>query len=143
MRYQHAGAQPVYAPNSFGGPQADPARNPDPTWQVDGDIVRTAQTLHSEDDDFGQAGSLYREILSDTDRQHLVENLVGHLNADVETAVQERSVEHWRQVDADLGAKVAAGIGLDGSPSRAQAGNGAVPEHPGQPAEQAAEPARG
>ena len=28
MRYQHAGSQPVYAPNSFGGPKADPEKYP-------------------------------------------------------------------------------------------------------------------
>jgi len=147
MRYEHSGAQPVYAPNSFGGPQADPQRYPDASWQADGDIVRTAQTLHSEDDDYGQAGTLYREILSQVDRDHLVENLIGHLGTDVEKAIQERAVGHWKQVDADLGARLAAGIGLDGP------GNGSVPEHPGQPAEQGAgvqggeppvaEPARG
>ncbi len=86
--------------------------------------MRTAQSLHSEDDDYGQAGSLYREVLSETDREHFVNNIIGHLGADVEKAVQERAVGHWRQVDSELGAKIAAGIGLDGS------GNGAVPEIP-------------
>jgi catalase len=143
MRYEHAGAQPVYAPNSFGGPKADPERYPDASWMTDGDIVRTAQTLHREDDDYGQAGSLYREVMSQTDRDHLAENIVGHLGTDVSSEIQERAVAHWRSVDADLGSRIAAGIGLAGS------GNGSVPEHPGQPAEQgaavagAAEPARG
>ncbi len=133
----------MYAPNSFGGPHADPARYPDASWQADGDIVRTAQTLHAEDDDYGQAGSLYRDILSQTDREHLLENLTGHLGTDVSREVQERATGHWRKVDADLGARLAAGLGLDG------AGNGAGPADPGQPAAQgaavegAAEPARG
>ena len=132
MRYEHSGAQPVYAPNSFGGRHADPQRYPDPSWQADGDIVRTAQTLHSEDDDYGQAGSLYREVLSQTDRDHLVDNLVGHLGTDVSRDVQERSVAHWQKVDSDLGARLAAGLGLGGS------GNGAGPRDPGQPAAQGA-----
>jgi catalase len=131
MRYEHAGDQPVYAPNSFGGPKANPEQGTDVSWQADGDIVRTAQTLHAEDDDYGQAGTLYREILSQTDRQHLVENIVGHLGTDVQKNIQERAVDHWRKVDPELGSKIAAGIGLDGS-------NGTVPEHPGQPAEQGA-----
>ncbi len=132
MRYEHAGAQPVYAPNSFGGPAADPPPNIDATWTADGDIVRTAQTLHAEDDDYGQPGTLYREVMSDTDREHLLENVTGHLGNDVTAEVQERAVAHWRKVDADFGAKLARAIGLDGS------GDGEVPEHPGQPAEQGA-----
>jgi catalase len=140
MRYEHAGAQPVYAPNSFGGPQAD-AEYADPAWYADGEIMRSAQRLHEEDDDYGQAGTLYREVLSSEDRDHLVENIVGHLGTDVIREIQERAVSHWRKVDAELGARLATGLGLDSG------GNGNVPEDPGQPAamgrrvEGAAEPA--
>jgi catalase len=82
-------------------------------------------------------------VLSQTDRDHLVENLVGHIGTDVTHEVQERAVGHWSKVDADLGARVAAGLGLDGT------GNGAVGSDPGQGAAQGAsvggatEPARG
>src|SRR5205807_9142432 len=49
MRYAHSDGQPVYAPNSYGGPQADPVRYPDPSWFVDGaEIMRSAYTLHAE-----------------------------------------------------------------------------------------------
>ena len=48
---------PVYAPNSYGGPVADPSRTDDGgTWHSDGEMVRTAYTLRPEDDDWGQAG---------------------------------------------------------------------------------------
>ena len=36
--------------------------NPPPTWYSDGDMVRTAYELHAEDDDWGQAGTLVREV---------------------------------------------------------------------------------
>ena len=42
-----------------------------------GEIVRAAYDLHKEDDDFGQAGALYRNVLSETDREHLVGNIAG------------------------------------------------------------------
>jgi catalase len=35
MRYRHNGAQPVYAPNSYGGPRADPQFHA-PRWYVEG-----------------------------------------------------------------------------------------------------------
>jgi len=35
MRYAHAGHQPVYAPNSYGGPQADALGGADPGWLVE------------------------------------------------------------------------------------------------------------
>ncbi len=112
MRYRHNGDQPVYAPNSYGGPAADPEHYSDPAWFVGGELVRTAYTLHSEDDDFGQAGTLYRNVLSQTDRDHLVSNIVGHLGKGVERLVQERSLKLWYQVDRDLGTRIAEGLGL-------------------------------
>jgi catalase len=114
MRYRHNGNQPVYAPNSYGGPQADTERYPEPSWFTSGEIMRTAYTLHAEDNDFVQPGNLYRHVLSDTDRDHLVSNIVGHMSQGVERFIQERTVNnYWYQVDPDLGARVAKGLGLE------------------------------
>jgi catalase len=41
-----------------------------------------------------------------------VSNIVGHMADGVERQVQERAVALWRQVDGDLGARIAEGIGL-------------------------------
>jgi catalase len=112
MRYEHNGGAPVYAPNSYGGPAADPQRYIEPSWDATGEIVRTAQELHSEDDDYGQPGTLYREVLSQTDRANLTSNLIDHLSDGVDHDVQVRAVEHWYKVDAELGASLAGGLGL-------------------------------
>ena len=74
MRYQLA-TDPVYAPNSKGGPHADTAaRYGEPAgWHTDGDMVRTAYTLRADDDDWGQAGTLVRDVMNDTERDRLVE----------------------------------------------------------------------
>src|SRR5438270_328261 len=113
MRYRHNGNQPVYAPNSYGGPQADPQRYPEPSWFTSGEIMRSAYTLHAEDNDFVQAGNLYRDVMSETDREHLVTNIVTHMSQGVERFIQERTVTtYWCQVDPDLGARVAKGLGL-------------------------------
>jgi len=111
MRYANPG-DPVYAPNSYGGPAADPARATEPAIEVSGEMVRAANTLHAEDDDFGQPGALYRNVLSETDRDHLASNIVGHASDEVTPDVQKRVVEYWSQVDPDLGAKVAKGLGI-------------------------------
>jgi catalase len=128
MRYQHHGNQPVYAPNSYGGPKADPSFG-EAVWGVEGaEMVRHAYTLHSEDDDFGQPGTLWRKVLSDTDRDHLVANIVGHATTGVTPAIQERVIDYWTKVDADLGSRVAAGVrGAGTGNGRAAAG---APETP-------------
>ncbi len=125
MRYRHSGNAPVYAPNSYGGPQADPSFA-ETTWGVEGgEMVRHAYSRHREGDDFGQPGTLYREVLSDTDKANLVSNIVGHATNAVTPAVQQRVIEYWTQVDSELGSRVATGIeDADGSGAGAAATNG-------------------
>jgi len=106
MRYRNT-SDPVYAPNSFGGPAAAPDLfGQDPAWEVTGDIVRSAQALHREDDDFGQAGTMVREVLDDSARDRLVSNIAGHVKHGVEEPVLSRVFSYWRSVDSSLGDRV-------------------------------------
>jgi catalase len=129
MRYRHNGNQPVYAPNSFGGPQADPNYT-DLGWGVDGaEIVRAAYTPHSEDTDQVQATMQWEKVLDDGARERLVSNIVGHATNAVSPAVQERVIEYWTNVHQDLGSRVAEGIKGKGSDAN---GTGFSNEQPGQ-----------
>ena len=111
MRYRNA-TDPVYAPNSYGGPKADPERYPeDAVWQADGEFVREAYTKRRDDDDFTQPGNLYRNVLSEEARTNLANNIIGHASQGVTEEVLSRVVEYWRNVDPDLGARVAKGLG--------------------------------
>jgi catalase len=111
MTYRHNGNQPVYAPNSYGGPKADPSAEL-PTWLAEaGEIGRYAYEKHRDDGDYVQPRALYRDVMNDTDRDHLVSNIVGHASDGVSDDVQRRVVGYWANVDADLGARVAAGLG--------------------------------
>jgi catalase len=106
MRY-HNVSDPVYAPNSKGGPQADTTRYGAPAgWHTDGDMVRAAYTLRGADDDWGQAGTLVREVFDDAQRARLVANIVGHLLHGVSEPVLRRAFEYWHNVDHDLGDRV-------------------------------------
>ena len=105
----HNVADPVYAPNSYGGPKADPSRTDDAgLWYADGDMVRKAYTLRKDDDDWGQAGTLVREVMDDAARDRLVSNIVGHLQAGVSKPVLARAIDYWRNVDRKLGERIAA-----------------------------------
>ena len=102
---------PVYAPNSKGGPQADGEGFPEKeVWNASGDFVRSAYTLHEEDDDWGQAGTMVREVLDDAARDRLVSNVVGHLKEDVTEPVLERAFEYWRNIDKEIGDRIAKGV---------------------------------
>jgi catalase len=111
MAFRHTGDTPIYAPNSYGGPQADPSKEV-PTWWVEAaEIGRYAYELHAEDDDFGQPGTMVRDVMTPTDREHLASNIVAHASAGVSPEVQARVITYWTNVDAELGGRVASGLG--------------------------------
>ena len=98
---------PVYAPNSHGGPAADSATYDDGAgWSAGGDMVRSPYVQHAEDDDWGQAGTMVREVLDDAARARLVGNISGHLLDGVTEPVLLRAFEYWSKVDSELAKKV-------------------------------------
>jgi catalase len=110
MRY-HKVSDPVYAPNSKGGPEADTAHYGEPAgWYADGEMMHAAYTLRADDDDWGQAGAMVRRVLDDASRDRLVSNIVGHLLDGVTEPVLVRAFQYWRNVDQDLGDRVEKGV---------------------------------
>ncbi len=107
-----AGTDPVYAPNSYGGPRADPRPHAEPGYGLTGEIVRAAFRPHREDDDFTQAGNLVRTVMSDSDRDHLVDNVVTHASngPGLDADVADRVGAYWRNVDPSVGATIAKAL---------------------------------
>ena len=98
-------------------------------------MVRAAYTLHAEDDDWGQAGTLVREVLDDAARERLVDNIVGHLLNGVSEPVLQRAFEYWRNVDKDLGDRIEAGVRAkqdEKDPKADEQANPARIEHAGE-----------
>lgn len=109
MRVQKA-TDPVYAPNSYGGPAAQADAREAGLWQADGEMVRTAYTLRADDDDWSQPGALVRDVMDDAARARLVENVVGHLCDGVSEKVLTRAFEYWRNIDQDIGQRIEKGV---------------------------------
>jgi catalase len=101
---------PVYAPNSFGGLAADPARPEEGGWHADGDFVYSAYTLRKDDDDFGQAGTLVREVFDDAQRTRLVDTLVGQYNALTQPQIKERFFWYWNSIDRTTADRIKARV---------------------------------
>ncbi|MBU8813240.1 catalase [Mycolicibacterium goodii] len=99
-------SDPVYAPNSYGGPQADPQQTNEARWYADGEMVRTAYTLRADDDDWTQAGQLVRDVMDDAERARLVDNVAGHLGNGVSEPVLQRAFEYWRNIDKEVGDRI-------------------------------------
>jgi catalase len=104
----NAGGRPNYYPNSFGGPAPDPTAG-EPPFEVSGMASRKPYTL--TDDDFFQPGELYRRVMTDEDREHLIGNIVDHLG-NAKKRIQLRQTAIFYKADPDYGRRVAEGLGL-------------------------------
>jgi catalase len=104
----NGGGTPNYWPNSFGGPSPDPGAAAPPI-DVSGAAARHAYKLG--DVDFVQAGDLYRKVMKDEDRKHLVGNIVSHLRG-AKKRIQLRQAALFYKADADYGERVAKGLEL-------------------------------
>ncbi len=117
----NAPSTPVYAPNSFGGPAAVEVQNPAGGWENDGELTHSAHSLHVEDSDFGQAGTLYREVFNDGEKARLLETITGAVGGVTHAEIKERALQYWTNVDAELGAKLRANLGTGQTESDAEA----------------------
>jgi catalase len=106
----NGGAGPNYWPNSMGGPGPD-ASAKEPPLGISGDAGR--HPYSHPNDDFVQPGNLYRDVMSDRDRDNLVGNIVSHLGG-AQKRLQLRQTALFFKADQDYGLRVAEGLGLDG-----------------------------
>nr|WP_281166942.1 MULTISPECIES: catalase [Aestuariimicrobium] len=110
MTVDHRGAASVYAPNSFGDSWSDQTGPVDNSFAADGELVRSAYELHPEDDDFGQAGTLYREVFDEEQRVRFLSTLIGQGKAIANETVLENFFGYWGSVDAGLGTALRAAV---------------------------------
>ena len=70
------GSEPNYEPNSLNGPVEDPTKK----WHQQPVTGTIGRFKHSHpNDDFEQPRVLFRKVLNETDRTHLIDNIVGSL----------------------------------------------------------------
>ena len=110
MRFDSNGkGTPNYYPNSFGGPMPS-AQTIEPALEVSGKMGRYGFAL--TDDDFLQPGELYRRVMNDQDRDHLINNIVSHLG-NAQKRIQMRQTALFYKADPEYGHRVAKGLSLD------------------------------
>ena len=105
----NGGDGPNYYPNSFGGPEPEPGSG-EPAFEVTGMAAR--QPYNHPNDDYFQAGELYRRVMTDQDRENLIGNITGHLGNAIKR-IQLRQSAVFYKADEDYGIRVARGLKLD------------------------------
>lgn len=102
------GSLPNYEPNSF-SPFKVNDRPKLSTLTVRGNIARYKP--NHPNCDFSQPGVLYSKVMSDTDRNHLISNITGHLKNAL-PFIQERQVRNFAKCHPEYGRRVAQGLGI-------------------------------
>ncbi len=105
----NGGGGPNYWPNSFGGPAPDPTAA-EPSLEISGQAARFP--FNHLNDDFVQPGNLYRNVMTDEAREHLVGNIVSLLS-NAKKRIQMRQTALFYKADKDYGTRVAKGLGLE------------------------------
>ncbi|HYG68092.1 MAG TPA: catalase, partial [Anaeromyxobacteraceae bacterium] len=110
MRFDGNGGRgaPNYEPNDRGGP-LETGEAYDLGYDVSGAVGPAAHVRHAEDDDFVQAGALYR-VMTAPERDRLVENVAGSLAQVRNEDVIARSIAHFGKADPEYGARIAAAV---------------------------------
>jgi catalase len=110
MRFDDNGAGgPNYYPNSMGGPEPQYGVG-EPPFEISG--IAGRQEYTHPNDDFVQAGDLYRKVMTDKDRDHLIDNIVTHISG-AQKRIQLRQTAIFYKADSEYGRRVAEGLGLD------------------------------
>ncbi len=106
MRIENPG-DPVYAPNSRGGPHANVKKGSERhrRWSV-GELVRAPYRQHPEDDDFVQPRALIDDVLTPGDAERLVANVVAHARQGLSSEMRERVAEYWKKIHPRIGEEV-------------------------------------
>ncbi|MDQ2839172.1 MAG: catalase [Actinomycetota bacterium] len=104
----------AYVPNSIDGNQPLVASEADGGYvqtprPVEGTVVRAAPA--SFDDHYSQA-SLFYQSMTPVEQVHIIEAYTFELGKVYEQAIKERALDVLANIDADLCAQVAAGLGL-------------------------------
>jgi catalase len=104
----NAGRAKNYEPNSYGGPGQtnQPLSAP---LAIQGMTGAFAWVRHAQDNDFGQAGALYR-LMPEPEKERLVANIAASLSRVSRDDIITRSIAHLRNADADFGARIEKGI---------------------------------
>lgn len=110
----NGGSSVNYEPNTRGGPQPDPKfkKSPVRVSQHGGRFKYTHPNC-----DFEQVKIFYNKVLNETERQHLINNIVDHMG-NTRKEIKLRAVEIYKKIDPDFGARVEAKLGFKSSDAK-------------------------
>lgn len=115
MRFDgNGGGAPNYYPNSFDGNIEDEKFAGKP-YELESSTVAYFDRNENDDDHYTQPGDLFR-LMDEEAKKNTIHNIIGAMSGidgPKKEEITMRQLCHWFRADENLGAGVAAGLGLD------------------------------
>ena len=112
----NGGSNPNYAPNSFDNIVADESYK-EPAQTLDSITADWYdRNAPGEDDHYSQPGLFYNKVLNDSEKEHLVNNIVGAMKgigSEKRDEIINRQLCHFFRADVKLGMAIANGLGVN------------------------------
>jgi catalase len=109
---ENGGDSPNYFPNSFDNIEADKSYK-EPPLKMDSDIADIYDRNEKDDDYYTQPGNLFRKVMSDSERNNTITNLVGAMkgiSGKKRNEIIQRQLTHFYKADKELAVNVAKGL---------------------------------
>jgi catalase len=111
MRFDgNGGSADNYEPNSFGGP-VEQKQYTEPSYKMPGNTTGRFEQRTARNDDYVQAGDLYRLMTSDA-QDRIVDTIVTMMKS-VQRDIALRAVGNFAKCDATFGERLARGLALN------------------------------
>ncbi len=107
-------SNPNYRPNSFDDIVVDESYK-EPPMQLDSNIADWFDRNENDDDHYTQPGDLYRKVMSEADKNNLVNNIVGSMSGITGPKKDEiinRQLCHFFRMDPQFGSAMAKALGV-------------------------------
>lgn len=103
---------PNYFPNSFDNIEADKSYK-EPSLIMDSNVTDTYDRNENDDDHFTQAGDLFREVMTDEQKNNTISNIIGAMSGiegSKRNEIIQRQLSLFYKVDSNLAISIAKGL---------------------------------
>ena len=111
---ENGGDTPNYSPNSFDDIETDHSYR-EPAMKLESDVADWFDKNENDDDHWTQPGNLFRNVMTDQERENTISNFVGHMkgiNGPKRDEIIGRQLSHFYMADKELAMKVAEGLNV-------------------------------
>jgi catalase len=108
----NSGDSPNYFPNSFDNIEAD-KNYKEPAMKLDSDMADTYDRNENDDDHYTQPGNLFRKVMTDSERQNTISNIIDGMSGikgSKRDEIIQRQLSHFFKVDKELALSIAKGL---------------------------------